>query len=149
MKKEFSTAWKASSQTRKQRKYRFNSPLHIKHKFLSANLSKELRKKLGRRSLEVRKQDTIKIMRGEFKKKTGKVASVDLKRTRIVIEGIQRKKKDGTKVNVYFNPSNMQILEIKEDKYRLAKKNQSKSEEEENKPKEEKTKTENKQEGKK
>lgn len=129
MKKTFSKKWKASSQTRKQRKYRFNAPLHIKHKFLSANLSKELRKKLGIRNIEVRKGDSVKIMRGEFKKKTGKIASVDIKRTRVAIEGIQRKKKDGTKVNVYFHPSNLQILDMKEDKFRLAvKKTETKSE---------------------
>lgn len=119
MKKLFSTSWKASSQTRKQRKYRFNSPLHIKHKFLSANLSKELRKKLGMRNIEVRKGDTVKAMNGEFKKRTGKISSVNMKRTRVTIEGLQRKKKDGTKINVYFHPSNLQILEMKEDKYRL------------------------------
>jgi len=138
MKKIFSKAWKSSKQTRKQRKYRANAPLHIKHKFLSANLSKELRKKLGIRNLETRKGDTVKIMRGEFKKKTGKVASVDLKRTRIAIEGIQKKKKDGTKVNVYFHPSNVQILEIKEDNFRLSQSTKPTKEEK----KEEKTKQE-------
>ena len=125
MKKEFSTAWKSSKQTRKQRKYRFNAPLHIKQKFLASNLSKDLRKKLGIRNLEVRKGDSVKIMRGEFKKKTGKIASVDMKKTRVAIEGIQRKKRDGTKVNVYFHPSNLQIQDIKEDKFRLQKKSDS------------------------
>jgi len=119
MKKIFSTSWKASRQTRKQRKYRANAPLHIKHKFLSANLSKGLRKKFGARNTEIRKGDNVKVMRGEFKKKTGKIASVDIKKTRVAIEGMQRKKKDGTKVNVYFHPSNLQIQEIKEDKLRL------------------------------
>lgn len=126
MKKTFSTRWKSSKQTRKQRKYQARAPLHIRHKFLSANLSKELRKKIGRRSLELRKGDNVKIMRGEFKKKTGKILGVDLKKTRISIEGIQRKKKDGTKVNVYFHPSNLQILEIKEDKFRLKEKDEEK-----------------------
>lgn len=137
MKKEFSTSWKASRQTRKQRKYRFNAPLHIKSKFLAANLSKELRKKYSKRNIEVRKGDTVKVMRGEFKKRTGKVASVDLKKVRIVIEGLQKKKKDGTKVNVYFHPSNVQILDIKEDKFRLAAKSKEEKKEkqgEENAP---------------
>ena len=97
MKKKFSTHWVSSSQTRKQRKYRANAPLHIRNKFVSANLSKELRKKLGTRNIAIRKGDTVKIMRGSFSTKTGKVNSVDLKRMRISIEGIQKKKKDGTK----------------------------------------------------
>jgi large subunit ribosomal protein L24 len=124
MKKHFSSHWIASSQTRKQRKYRANAPLHIKQKFMSGNLSKELRKKLGRRSLEVRKGDTVKLMRGKFSGRQGKINNVQLKRTRISIEGIQRQKKDGTKVNVWFNPSKIQIIEIVDDKYRLMNKKQ-------------------------
>ena len=49
MKKDFSKSWKSSRQPRKQRKYVFNAPLHIRHKLVSANLSKELRKKYGKR----------------------------------------------------------------------------------------------------
>jgi len=120
MKKIFSKHWKASKQPRKQRKYRARAPLHIKRKFLSANLSKELRKKYQRRSFPLRKGDTVKIMRGSFKRKTGKIGSVDLRRTRVSIEGIQRGKKDGTKVNVFFKASNLQIQELNlEDKKRI------------------------------
>jgi large subunit ribosomal protein L24 len=120
MKKEFSKEWIASSQTRKQRKYRANAPLHIKRNFLASNLTKELRKKHGMRNVEVRKGDNVKIMRGEFKKKTGKVADVDIKMTRLTVEGLQRKKKDGTKINIYFHPSNVQITNLAEDKQRFA-----------------------------
>lgn len=120
MKKAFSTKWKASKQPRKQIKYRAKAPLHIRHKFLSSNLSKELRKRHGRRNIEIRKGDSARIMRGEFKRKTGKVDRVDLKRTRISIQGIQRAKKDGTKINVWFAPSNLQITELNiDDKERL------------------------------
>ncbi|MBI2047318.1 50S ribosomal protein L24 [Candidatus Pacearchaeota archaeon] len=130
MKKAFSTQWKGSRQPRKQRKYRAKSPLHIRHRFLSSNLSKELRKRHGRRSIEVRKGDSVRIMRGEFKRKTGKVDRVDLKRTRINIQGIQRAKKDGTKISVWFAPSNLQITELNmDDKERL----KSKTEKSENK----------------
>ena len=109
MKQSFSTQWKSSVQPRKQRKFIYNAPLHVKHKFLSANLSKELRKKYAKRNLPLRKGDEVLIMRGAFKKKKVKVTSVDLKNTRVILEGIQRTKKDGSKVNVFFNPSNLQI----------------------------------------
>ena len=89
MKKEFSTAWKASKQPRKQRKYLAKAPLHIKKKFVNVNLSKELRKKYGKRSLAVRKEDIVKIKRGKFKGKQGKILSVKLKTQKITIEGIQ------------------------------------------------------------
>ncbi len=120
MKKHFSKHWKASRQPRKQVKYRANAPLHIKHKFMSANLDKELRKKYGKRSFPLRKGDSVKILRGEFKKKTGKVGAVDLKKLRIAIEGLQKTKKDGSKINVWFDPSKLQIKELNlDDKKRL------------------------------
>jgi len=112
MKQKFSTSWIASKQPRKQRKYRYNLPLHLRHKLLSANLSKDLRKKYSRRSFPLRKSDTVKIMRGKFKKKTGKVSIVNLSKLKVAIEGVQVQKKDGTKVNIYFDPSNLQIIEL-------------------------------------
>ena len=125
MKQKFSTKWVGSVQPRKQRKYRYNAPLHIKHRFLSAHLSAELRKKHGKRSIPVRKGDEVLIMRGSFAKKIGKVLSVDLRKSKIAIEGINRNKADGTKVNVYFNPSNVQIQTLNlEDSKRIESRSQ-------------------------
>ena len=121
MKKEFSSSWISSVQPRKQRKYQANAPLHTRHKFLSAHLSKSLRDKYGKRNLPLRKGDEVLVMRGTFKKKKAKVSKVNLKRIRIVLEGIQRTKKDGSKVNVYFHPSVLQIHSLGlEDKQRFA-----------------------------
>lgn len=121
MKSSHSHHWRASKQKRKQNKYRINAPLHSKHTFLSAQLSKELRKKYGKRNIPVRKGDEVLVMRGSFKKKKAKVSIVELKRTRIVLEGIQRAKKDGAKVNVYFHPSKVQIITLNiDDKERIA-----------------------------
>jgi len=112
MKQKFSIKWKASKQPRKQRKYRANAPLHLQRKMMSANFTKELRKKYGKRNFPVCKGDNVRIMKGEFKKKTGKIETVDLGNNRVVIEGIYRTKKDGTKVAVYFNASNLQIKDL-------------------------------------
>lgn len=121
MKKTFSTKWVGSKKPRKQRKYRAEAPLHTRHRFLSSQLSKPLRKKHGKRNVPIRKGDEVLVMRGAFKKKKAKVSSVDLKRTRVVLEGINRSKKDGTKVNVYFHPSALQIQElVSEDKTRFS-----------------------------
>jgi ribosomal protein uL24 len=60
----------------------------------------------------LRKDDEVKIMRGEFNGKKGKIEIVNLKDSRVVIAGIFRTKKDGTKIRVYFNPSNLQIQEL-------------------------------------
>ncbi len=120
MKKEFSTKWKGSKQPRKKRKYLAKAPIHLKRKFLSSNLSKDLKKKHARRSLEVRKGDVVKIMKGKFKKKTGKITEVNTSRSLISIEGIQGKKKDGSKYDIKIHPSNLQLIELNlEDKERI------------------------------
>lgn len=119
MRKKFSTKWKSSKQPRKQRKYIANAPLHIKMKLTGVNLSKELRKKYQKRSIPLREKDTVKIMRGKFRGKKGKVMKVLLKTQKIEVEGIQIKKQDGSKVNIKLRPSNLQIIELNlEDKKR-------------------------------
>ncbi len=112
MKKEFSKKWKASKNPSKQRKYLANAPLHIKRKFLSANLSKELRKKYEKRNIVLRKGDKVKIMRGKFKGKQGKIMNIKIKTGKIEVENIQAKKQDGSKANTPINASNLQIIEL-------------------------------------
>ncbi len=122
MKKEFSNKWIASKQPRKQRKYRANAPLHLKRKFLSVNLSKDLRTKYSRRNIPLRKGDLVKIMRGKFKGKQGKVIETKTKAEKIFIEKIQTKKRDGSSVNVPLKASNLQIIELNlEDRKRMKK----------------------------
>ena len=122
MKKKFSTAWKASKQPRKQRKYVANAPLHLRKKFFSVNLSKVLREKYGKRNVVLRKGDTVKIMRGKFAKKTGKVTEIKMKLGKIYIEKITAKKKDGSSVNTPIRASNLQIIELVLDDAKRAKK---------------------------
>lgn len=127
MKQEFSTSWVSSNQPRKQRKYIANAPLHIRHKFLSANLSKELRKKHGKRNLPLRKGDEVLVMRGSSRKKKAKISQVNLRKGIVYLEGIQRTKKDGAKVNVPFHPSALQIQTLNsEDKLRVTRPSEKK-----------------------
>ena len=100
----------------------YNAPLHLKRKMLSCLLSKELRKKLGKRNLPVRKDDVILIMRGKFKGKKGKIEKVNLRKLKIYVEGINRVKLDGSKVYYPLHPSNLMITELNlNDKKRKAK----------------------------
>ncbi len=120
MKQKFSTSWNSSKQPRKQRKYLHNIPLHLRQKLMCSALDKILRKKYGRRSLEVRKNDEVKVMRGKFKKKVGKVSEVNRKKLKVQIEGMTITKKDGNKVKVLFHPSNLKIIKIDDnDKKRI------------------------------
>lgn len=118
--KEFSKKWKSSVKPKKQRKYKANAPIHLKKKQLSVNLSKELRTSQNTRNIVIRKNDKVKIMRGKFKGKTGKVSEVKTKLQKIYVEGIQVKKQDGSSANVPLRPSNLQIIELNlDDKKRL------------------------------
>jgi len=86
--------------------------LHVKQKYLSAYLSKNLREKYKKRNLNLRKGDNVKIMRGQFKNKTGKIDEVNMKKTFVYIGGIEVTKKDGTKTRYPIHPSNLMITEI-------------------------------------
>jgi len=110
MKTKFNKIWNSSKQPRKQIKFRANAPNHIRKKFMGATLDKALREKYGRRNIEVRKGDEVKIMRGRFKGKLGKVGKVDNKYTRIQVDGIQRTKKGGEKLITWFHPSKVKII---------------------------------------
>lgn len=112
MRKTFSTSWVSSKKPRKQRKYRANAPLHLRRKMMKSLLSKELRKKYGKRSITPRKEDTVKIMRGANKKKTGKIMKIDLKKLKLQIEGVEIIKRDGTKKHLNIDPSNVMITQL-------------------------------------
>jgi large subunit ribosomal protein L24 len=117
--KQFSSHWNGSKQPRKQRKFVAQAHTKIRQGLMSAHLSKDLRTKYTRRSFSLRKGDTVKVMRGEFTGKVGKVAAVNLTKLRLTIEGLQVQKKDGTKINAVFTPSNLMITELNmEDKKR-------------------------------
>lgn len=112
MKKKWSRHWKSSKQPRKQRKYRHNAPLHTRHKFMSAPLSKDLEEKYKKKRIPLRTGDRVKIMMGQFKNTLGKVEKTDLKKLKVYIEGAQVAKRDGTKSHYPIDPSNVQILEL-------------------------------------
>ncbi len=118
----FSKSWKASKKPSKQRKYVSRAPLHIKSKMLVAHLADDLAKKIGRRSARVRKGDRVKVMKGQFSDKTGKVDKVDLKNMKVFVEGLEIQKKEGTKVRVPVAVSSIMITELDTtDKKRLMK----------------------------
>lgn len=105
----------ASAKPRKQRKYRYNAPLHIRSHFVNAHLSDELSKKHKKRAMTVRAGDKVKIMRGQFRGKEGLVKEVDLKNCVIFVEGITRQKVNGQDTFVSLQPSNLMIISLKDE----------------------------------
>ncbi len=105
-----------SSKPSSQRKWHYSKPLHKLRKGFSSHLSKELRKQLGRRSLELRRGDTVKVMRGgpKYLGKAGKVTGFKALKMQVLIEGIMRKKVSGAEIHVPFRASNLLITAIDE-----------------------------------
>jgi len=99
----------------KQRKWLAKSPLHSRHKMVSAALSGELKGKYGRNSLPVRRGDTVKVMRGTLRGHSGEVLRVEPSKRRIYVQGVTAKKSDGTDVEKPVHPSNVMITELHEE----------------------------------
>merc|ERR1712096_491713 len=86
---------------------------------MSAPLSKDLRQKYGVRSMPIRKDDEVQIVRGHFKsQQVGKVLQVYRKKYVIHIERIQREEANGATVHVGIHPSKVVIMKLKLDKDR-------------------------------
>jgi large subunit ribosomal protein L24 len=109
-----------SSKARKQRKFLYTAPLHVRRKLIAGHLSKELREKYTRRSMPLRKGDEVEIMRGKFKKRTGRIARINTESFKVYIDGIMVKRTDGTERQAPIHPSNIKIVRLNlDDKKRL------------------------------
>ncbi|XP_006457971.1 hypothetical protein AGABI2DRAFT_133805, partial [Agaricus bisporus var. bisporus H97] len=75
-----------SSSRRKCRKAHFAAPSSIRRKIMSSGLSKELKARHNTRSLPIRKDDEVRIVRGKYKGREGKVTQV----YRIHVDRVQR-----------------------------------------------------------
>lgn len=108
----WSKHWKSSTNPTKQRKYRNNAPQHVKDKFLSVNLSKELREYIGRRNLTVRVGDRLQVMRGDDKGKEGIISKINLKNGKIYLNTVEDEATDGTRNKKPLEPSNLQLQKL-------------------------------------
>merc|ERR1712168_826367 len=103
----------------KNRKRHFTAPSHIRRKLMSSPLSKELKAKYGVRTMPIRKDDEVQVVRGHYKgQQVGKVIQCYRSKFRIYIERIQREKANGATVNVGIHPSKVIIVKLKMDRDR-------------------------------
>ena len=87
---------------------------------ICAPISKDLRKKYSRRGIRVMTDDTVKVIRGEYKGITGKVSKISTETNSIAIEGNKKEKLKGDKIDVYIHVTNVIITSLNtEDKWRL------------------------------
>lgn len=104
----------------KQRYYQHNTPKYEVHKLMSAHLTPELRERKGFRSLPVKVGDTVIIMRGSFKGKSGKVTRVNPTKKIVFVDKVFKRKTDNTEIPTPIHPSNLMISKYDEkDRKRL------------------------------
>ncbi|KAF4653627.1 60S ribosomal protein L26 [Perkinsus olseni] len=118
-----------SSSRRKSRKAHFTAPSDQRRIIMSAPLSKELRAKYNVRSVPIRKDDEVMVVRGHYSDREGKVTACYRKKFVIHIERLTRDKVNGSHANVGVHPSKVVITKLKMDKDRkalLERKNRSK-----------------------
>ncbi|KAF8506352.1 translation protein SH3-like domain-containing protein [Hysterangium stoloniferum] len=109
-----------ASSRRKSRKAHFDAPSSIRRKIMSSALSKELRGKYNTRSIPVRKDDEVRIVRGKYRGREGKVTQVYRKKWVIHVDRVQRDKSNGSTAPIGIHPSNVVITTLKLDKDRRA-----------------------------
>merc|ERR1712078_350498 len=109
-----------SSSRRKARKAHFTAPSSVRRKIMSAHLNKELSQKYHVKSMPIRKDDEVIVVRGSHRGREGKVIQVYRKKYVIHIERVTREKSNGSTVNVGIHPSNVMITKLKLDKDRRA-----------------------------
>ncbi|PWY92393.1 ribosomal protein L24 [Aspergillus heteromorphus CBS 117.55] len=107
-----------ASSRRKSRAAHFNAPSSVRRVIMSAPLSKELRQKYNVRSIPIRKDDEVTVVRGSQKGREGKVTSVYRLKWAIHVERISRDKSNGQSVPLPLAPSNVVITKLHLDKDR-------------------------------
>ncbi|RWR73746.1 60S ribosomal protein L26-2-like protein [Cinnamomum micranthum f. kanehirae] len=111
---------RVSSSRRKCRKAHFTAPSSVRRVLMSAPLSSDLRNKYSVRSVPVRKDDEVQVVRGTYKGREGKVVQVYRRKWVIHVERITREKVNGSTVNVGVHPSKVVVTKLKLDKDRKA-----------------------------
>jgi len=100
----------------------YQATFQTRSKQLGSNLSKDLQKKYGKKSVRALEGDSIIMSRGEIKGVDGKIAKISTEKSSVTIDGIKKEKTKGDKFDVYIHTSNLVITSLNtSDKWRMAK----------------------------
>mmetsp|Transcript_7200 Transcript_7200/g.12290 ORF Transcript_7200/g.12290 Transcript_7200/m.12290 type:complete len:146 (-) Transcript_7200:417-854(-) len=113
---KFSTT--VTSSRRKNRKAHFTAPSSVRRVIMSSPLSEDLKNKYNVKSVPIRKDDEVVVVRGTYKGREGKVVQCYRKKYVIYIERITREKANGATVQVGIHPSKVVINKLKLNKDR-------------------------------
>ena len=103
-----------SIKPKKQRKRHFTAPLHVRHKKMTTLLDRSLREKYGFRNIPINVNDTVIIVRGQYKGITGRILKIIRPKYKVHVEGAVRNKVDGSQLPYPISPSNLIITKLYE-----------------------------------
>ncbi|CAH2350605.1 60S ribosomal protein L26-B [[Candida] railenensis] len=109
-----------SSSRSKARKAYFTASSVERRALMSAPLSKELREQYKIRTLPIRSNDEVTVVRGSKKGSEGKINSVYRLKYSVQIEKLQKEKSNGASVPINIHPSKVVITKLHLDKDRKA-----------------------------
>jgi large subunit ribosomal protein L24 len=110
----------------KQRLKIYKGAMHTKNKLLVAPLDKFIIGKVGKQRLIIRKGDTVKVLVGDHKGKTGKIERVDHDKAKVYIKDIKNTNSRGQDKLIPFVASNLVITNaVLDDNRRINKKVES------------------------
>lgn len=100
-----------SSQPRKQRKIFYSNPLHKKSKKFTVRLDQLLQEEWGIKRLPLRKDDEVRVIKGEMVDVEGKVLKLR-KDGKVELEECTLEKKNGATYYVPIAPSNLILTKL-------------------------------------
>uniref|UniRef100_K3WGT3 50S ribosomal protein L24, chloroplastic n=1 Tax=Globisporangium ultimum (strain ATCC 200006 / CBS 805.95 / DAOM BR144) TaxID=431595 RepID=K3WGT3_GLOUD len=107
-----------SSSRRKSRKAHFGAHSTQRRVLMSAPLSKDLQTKYNVRSIPIRKDDEVTVVRGTYKNREGRVTAVYRKKFVIHVAGVVKEKANGQSVPIGIDASKVVVTKLKLDKDR-------------------------------
>ena len=101
-----------SRQPRRQRKAMFTADSFERRRRMSVPLSKELRTRYGRRSIPLRKGDTVRILSGSYVGREERVAKVDRRSYSVTLDNVTGKTADAKLKPLPIRPSHLVLTRL-------------------------------------
>lgn len=101
-----------SSQPRRQRKALYTATTFERRRRMAVPLSRELRTRYGRRSLPVRKGDTVRVLSGSYLGREERVAKVDRRGYAVTLDNVTGKAADAKLKPLAIRPAHLVLTRL-------------------------------------
>ncbi|MCI4322067.1 MAG: 50S ribosomal protein L24 [Thermoplasmata archaeon] len=101
-----------SSLPRRQRKALYTATTFERRLRMAVPLSRELRTRYGRRSLPVRKGDTVRVLSGSYRGREERVAKVDRRSYSLTLDNVTGKTADAKLKPLAIRPSHLVLTRL-------------------------------------